>query len=288
MLAIAGSIARLEASSNSDLDLIITTTLCEDGAADSGTAIAWRNELCATLDMDAPNKKGVFSKPVCRSHIEKIAGEAGEHYDTVAKRALLVLESQWVYNETNYTSLLHGIIEAYSQDVRADHAKNFVFLLNDMTRYFRALCVNYQFTKSATEYGKWPIRNIKLRHSRVLMYFSMVAAIGSLSDEQSAEKVEALSQLIRAQPLKRLYVAYALAGDGGFDAFAICYDRFLSSLAMRSVRAELEGLEYEKRYDSTHFAELKDNSDQLSKELLRFYETRRNQWDPRFFEYMII
>lgn len=288
VLAVAGSLARLEASCNSDIDLIVATDPELSVANLDEDLISWRDSLCAALDMDAPNKKGVFAEPVSRSDLERVAGEAGEPYATTAKRALLILESKWVYNEEAYETLLSKITTEYAADVNADPNKNFVFLLNDITRYFRALCVNYQFTKTETEYGKWPIRNIKLRHSRVLMYFSMIAAIGCLSTDNSATKVDALGLLIRMSPLERLFVSYDLSSDGNFSVFAEYYNTFLESMAAIDVRTELEGLEYEKRYNSEHFSRLKKNSDELSTEILRFYDSRKDGWDQRFFEYMII
>lgn len=289
-LAIAGSLARMEASDQSDLDLIISLHPPGEGEdrPDPNPIMVWRDKLCADLELDPPNKNGVFQHPICRSHMATIAGRSGEPYEDVAKRILFLLESEWLYNQDNYDTLLLEIIDAYSEDVRRDPRKNFVFLLNDVVRFFRSLCVNYQFNKADTEDGKWPIRNVKLRHSRVLMYFSMVASIGALSRQHSEQKIDALKELIRMEPLRRLYVAYGLARDPGFFKVAGAYNTFLHLLAQKDVRAELAGLDYGDRYRSSAFAQLKANSDALSSELLRFYEARRREWDDRFFEYMII
>lgn len=289
-VAIAGSLARLEASDQSDLDLIISLHPSGPGEAapDPQPIMEWRDSLCDELKLDRPNQSGVFHNPICRSHLAKIAGRSGEPYEDVAKRILFLLESEWLYNQDNYDTLLGEVIDAYSEDVRRDPRKNFVFLLNDVVRFFRSLCVNYQFNKADTEDGKWPIRNVKLRHSRVLMYFSMVAAIGALSRQHTDQKIEALKELIRMEPLRRLYVAYGLARDPGFFKVAGAYNTFLHLLSQSSVREELAGLDYDKRYSSAAFAQLKANSDGLSSELLRFYEARRRDWDDRFFEYMII
>lgn len=289
-LAIAGSLARMEASDQSDLDLIMTLhPPSSDGTShDHAPIMTWRDKLCEGLSLDKPNRTGVFHKPICRAHIETIAGRSGEPYEDVAKRILFLLESQWLFNQDNYDTLLGTVIDAYAEDVARDPRKNFVFLLNDVVRFFRSLCVNYQFNKADTEDGKWPIRNVKLRHSRVLMYFSMIAAIGALSREHTMQKIEALKELIRMEPLRRLYVAYGLARDPGFFKVAGTYNTFLHLLSQQEIREELAGLEYEGRYNSPAFAQMKANSDALSSELLRFYEARRREWDDRFFEYMII
>ena len=288
MLAVAGSLARLEASTNSDLDLIMVTSGVCASQGGAGPAGLWRDQLCTDLGLEAPNKKGVFFAPEHRANLERIAGESGESYETVAKRALLILESRWVYNESIYISLVEKTIDCYSKDVFADSTKNFVFLLNDIIRYFRSLCVNYQHTKSEIEYGKWPIRNIKLRHSRVVMYFSMILVIGILSTVRDRDKIEALKRFIAMEPLRRIYNCYQLSGDAGFEVFGRHYAEFLEMLSQSAVRIDLEGLDYEMRYMSPHFSRLKDNSDELSIELMRFYDARRGSWDRRFFEYMIL
>jgi hypothetical protein len=257
-------------------------------AHDHGPVISWRAELCTAVGVEKPNPKGVFHHPICKSKIAAVAGRSGEPYEDVAKRILFLLESQWLYNQDNYDLLLSEVIDSYADDVRRDPRKNFVFLLNDVVRFFRSLCVNYQFTKADTEDGKWPIRNVKLRHSRVLMYFSMVAAIGSLSRDHTEQKIDALKDLIRMEPLRRLYVAYGLANDPGFFKVAGAYNTFLALLSQKAVRDELAGLDYDDRYKCPAFSQLKANSDALSSELLRFYEGRRREWDDRFFEYMII
>ncbi|MDE7539854.1 hypothetical protein [Gluconobacter sphaericus] len=285
-LAVAGSLARREASEVSDLDLIITT-ISSKPSPDTDILV-WRDELCDKLKIEKPNPVGVFATPICQTLIESISGGADEHYSSVAKRVLFLLESEWLFNETNYNALLNKIVDAYAIDVTADPRKNFVFLLNDVVRFFRALCVNYQHTKSETSDGKWPLRNVKLRHSRVLMYFSMIAAIGSLSRERSPQKIDALKILVKIPPLERLFVAYQLADDGAFYKVAGFYDTFLALLSNSEVREELKGLDYDDRYKSRYFAQLKANSDALSSELLRFYEARRQVWDDRFFEYMIL
>jgi len=136
--------------------------------------------------------------------------------------------------------------------------------------------------------GKWPIRNLKLRHSRVLMYFSMVAAIGSLSAADAPNKIPRLRALIAMPPLRRLHAAYQLSGDGGFDRVAELYNLFLERMADPGVRSQLLGLDYAARKDSALFRELRDNSGELATELARFYETRRQQWNPKFFEYMVL
>lgn len=287
VLAVAGSLARREASSLSDIDLIITIEQEDHDATDA--IIQWREALCARLEIERPNPNGVFHEPISRSRVQRIAGASDEPYHDTSKRILFLLESAPVANAGDYENLLDSIIDRYATDVAEDPTKNFVFLLNDVIRYFRLVCVNYQNQKTEeTANGKWPLRNVKLRHSRVLMYFSMVAAIGLLSRERGADKAAALKLLVRMHPLKRLFVAYQLADDPCFYRVAGLYDTFITLLSKEKTRNALRAVDYETRYDSSVFSQLKANSDAFAAELMRFYDARRGYWDERFFEYMIL
>jgi len=88
------------------------------------------------------------------------------------RRVLLLLESQALWNSTYFDELRSMLTEQYApMSRRRDEA--FRLLINDLIRYFRTICVNYHAVKG-DDPDKWPIRNIKLRHSRILMYTSLL------------------------------------------------------------------------------------------------------------------
>lgn len=62
----------------------------------------------------------------------------------------------------------------------------YVFLLNDLVRYFRTVCVNNQAT-SIREPHKRAIRNAKLRHSRIVMYCGLLFALARASGMRDAD-----------------------------------------------------------------------------------------------------
>jgi predicted nucleotidyltransferase len=285
-VAVAGSYARLEASTLSDFDVLVVLNNDTDQDKAHRTVL----DFIESKGHPAPNPKGVFAKPLTVENLMSVAGGTHETYGDLSRRILLLLESRPVYNKDKYDLLMEKLINTYASDVieqEGRKTKNFVFLLNDIIRYFRTICVNYQYTKEVTEWGKWPIRNIKLRHSRVLMYFSLVASLGVLSIHFEDDKVEVLSKLIEAEPLRRLYIAYNLAGDTGFFRVAGYYNVFLDSLNNDGVRKSLGQIDYNDRYASREFAILKANSDAFAAELLRFLDARRGAWSDRFFEYLV-
>jgi predicted nucleotidyltransferase len=290
-IAIAGSYGRLEANEHSDLDFIPVRRVMK--GADSLELDATIKEnlraLCTKANISSPNPNGIFARSVPAR--KQIADFSGSHEESVAdfgRRLLLLMESTCVFGDNDYSKLKLEILRKYGEDVQSDPRKNFVYLLNDTIRYFRTICVNYQWTKEKNEYGKWPIRNVKLRHSRVIMYFSMVAAIGHLSKYCEGDKVDVIFALLNLDPLLRLFVIYDLEGDQGYFRLAQFYDTFLRKMSEKSSRSDLANIEYPNRYESDVFASLKANSDGLSAELWRFLTGRMAHWEQRFFEYLIL
>jgi len=278
-----GSYARLEASSRSDLDILIVTR----GADNAGKMRDHVRRILRKLKLPLPNEKGVFASDCDEHELLAEVGGTKEKYETLSRRLLLLLESRALLNNRSYDKLVAKIVAEYAGDVMADSTKNFVYLLNDLIRYFRTICVNYQHSKGA-EWGKWLIRNIKLRHSRVLMYFSLVASLGELSRFEGDDKVEELKNYIGMTPLERLFKCYGKAGDTNFFRFAGACDVFLRYLSDEDSRSALAELEYDERYGDRNFASLKANSDAIAAELTRFFFARRGYWSERFFEYLII
>jgi predicted nucleotidyltransferase len=283
-LALAGSLGRMEASEESDADLIV---VLRDGTPEAvqGEVQAHLYALLERLCIPLPNPEGLFAQPCT---IETLCGQVGSFYEdikTVGKRLLLLLESQPVYEDKEYHNISQRILEKYSAHyTQEDPTKEWTFLLNDLIRYFRALCVNYQFTFD-TDNPKWALRNIKLRHSRLIMYGGMLALLGEASKERD-DKHELLRKGLCWTPLERLHHSYKQNNDHSFHRIAGHYNAFLYQLNQKEARDSLKGVSYQNRYDSTYYALLKANSDGLVAELLRFVLARRNQWSERFFEYL--
>ena len=279
-----GSYARLEASEVSDLDYLVVT--CDDDLDRDG-AIEIVLKVIDQLGIRPPNPKGVFQGVVRSQELFSGIGSKADGYDKLSRRLLHLLESRPLWGELAYRKNMCELMNEYGQDVAKDPRKNYVFLLNDLIRYFRTICVNYAYSKSE-EYEQWPIRNLKLRHSRVLMYLSLVAMLGVLSIYWHDDKNEKLEELVRLTPLERLFHAYKEVGDTGFYKAAGYYDVFLRIMSDRTTREILKGLKYEDRYGNHEFCVLKANSDALAAELARFLFDRKGVWSDRFYEYLIL
>ncbi len=278
-VAMAGSIGRLEASDQSDADYIMIVRKKEDGERNIGIM----NTYLRGLQLSTPNPKGVFATARTIDELISEAGTAGESLDILGKRMLLLLESRAVYSDAGYRETIDTVLNRYATYLMTEPTKEFVFLLNDLIRYFRFICVNYE-SNFRRENEKWCIRNVKLRHSRVVMYAGLLLLIGEASKQGA--KIEWLREQLSLTPLDRIAAVYKFNDDRSFARVAGLYNVFLSQLSKQEVREELN-VGYDSRYDNPAFSQLKANSDALVAELMRFVFSRRGVWSERFFEYLI-
>lgn len=305
-IAAAGSLGRMEACNDtSDADLIIV--LSDDIKLNTETVNKEAQEAydqvwqCLNdIQLDKPKSDGVFSTPTNKTELLNLIGDAKkENYKVFAKRLLLLLETQLIYNNEEYDNLLSSIIDKYAEGyIKEDSKKEWTFLLNDLIRYFRSIAVNYQWSFE-NDPVKWRIRNIKLRHSRLVMYGGLLMLLGEASKERQ-DKINWLKTHLTKTPLERIAWVYEQNKDYNFQRIAGFYNVFLSYLNKPEVREKLKdnsssnintngqvNSSYQERYKDPDFSHLKANSDGLISEFIRFIFDRRGAWTERFFEYLI-
>lgn len=297
-IAAAGSLGRMEACQGiSDGDLIIVLSddiPCDGQVAEKLYQDVWQaiQPICSQEKIEKPKPEGLFGQATTCQQLLKEMGNANESLNIFGRRLLLLLETQPIYNKEEYDTLISQVLDTYASGyVGSDARKEWTLLINDLIRYFRSLAVNYQWDFERAK-DKWLIRNIKLRHSRTLMYSGLLFLLGEASKERE-DKVVWLKDKLKMTPLERLDWVYYSNSDWSFFRIAGCYNTFLHSLNQTELRRKLNigpqenPSEYRNRYEIPEFSALKANSDGLSAELLRFVMSRRNIWTERFFEYLI-
>jgi hypothetical protein len=96
-----GSYARREASSHSDIDYI----LVDDTPGASATPPQWAKEverIVPTIVPIAPSEGGAFAKLVARDEVLRNLGGGKDTNETLTRRLLLLLEGEWLTNETGF------------------------------------------------------------------------------------------------------------------------------------------------------------------------------------------
>ena len=181
-----GSLARREATDNSDLDAFFMLSHSE-GKRPIGR-IRDVKILNAVLEAADENKfpdfsnDGVYLKFLHIDDVLKHIGRREDDYvNAFTARMLMMLESSWLYNEKVFVNFRNKIIKFYFDDFH-DHSKDFmpIFLINDILRFWRTLCLNYESgrqwrsEKDELKRAKGHLDNLKLKFSRLNICFSFI------------------------------------------------------------------------------------------------------------------
>lgn len=292
-VGIAGSLARMEATAESDCDLVVVLNRDVDPESEAGRrafASVWKglHSLC----LEAPETTGIYAGPVSLSQLldPKTIGKVSEDQRVFGSRILFLLELQPVWGEAAFRDLGRQIVDRYADHyIALDQSKQWSYLLNDLVRYFKSLCQTYMFAELADD-QRWRLRNLKARHSRLLIYTGLLFLLGE-SSRSTTEKQSWLADRLTWTPLERLAACHAEYGDDQFRVLAACMDRFVSAMNTPGFRQSLSGTDDPAsplaRESNPQFQELKRNGDTFLAELLRFALARRGDWDERFFEYWL-
>jgi hypothetical protein len=87
-----------------------------------------------------------------------------------------MLEGRVIFGDRKYEELVEKVVQNYFRDNKGKKNYRPLFLLNDLLRYWRTLCLNYEDTRSDPN-RKWRKKNLNLRFSRLSTVFSTVALL---------------------------------------------------------------------------------------------------------------
>lgn len=214
-----GSFGRLEASSNSDLDLFIVglnNSYGLGGPTESRLSnldsICVRAELIdASRRLKLPEFDG-DGKYLNHYSVDDLVRNVGTPEDdaenTLTGRLLLFLESKPLLGEKVYHQVIEEVIVTYWRDYE-DHKTNFIpaYLTNDILRLWRTFCVNYEArTQTAPEEKriKRKVKNYKLKHSRMLTCYSALLYLLGVLRQEGTVSVEHAAKMSLHTPIDRL------------------------------------------------------------------------------------
>ncbi len=208
-----GSFGRLEACKHSDLDLLFFHPGTESDTPvshiEKTLVDAALIKVCRDLSLPEFDGDGRFLGVHYLGDVKNLLGGPDDDYrNHFTARMLLLLESRWIYNEQQYDSIVQGVIASYFRDYD-NHDLDFSprFLVNDIMRFWKTLCLNYEHRRNRPEdfsKNKNHLANLKLKFSRLLTCFSTIAV---LSTNLGVIKPEELFDLVHHAPLHRLRLA---------------------------------------------------------------------------------
>ena len=227
----AGSLARMEVGANSDLDLFVT--------ADEADALRSRlfqitlfsdlMKINEQLSFPPFSNDGEYLKVYFMKDMKSRTGSRFDDSENLfTARMLLMLESQPIAHEQIYRKHLGEIMMHYYRDRSAAMRFRPLFLLNDLLRYWRTLCLNYEERRHDPN-QPFRKKNINLKFSRMLTVFSLVLPLIADSTERSVDKAVALCT---RTPLERFADGLDLLNDSGLSDrwrnILDIYEEFLS------------------------------------------------------------
>ena len=273
----AGSLARMESGKKSDLDLFVTA-FGNDELRKRLFQITLFSELMAInerLGFPPFSNDGEYLKLYFMEDLKKHAGSPRDDSENLfTTRMLLMLESQPIVHEDIYREHLSAILELYYPDRKATSPFKPIFLLNDLLRYWRTMCLNYEERRHDTD-RPFRKKNVNLKFSRMLTVFGTVLPLIA----EPADSVSKVEILCKKTPLQRLATGLDLLGDDQLanrwrDILDV-YDEFLS---------------WKERDDVEHFlTEQKEYVNQQAWEFSSFlYEALTNKNVPDEFRHYLI
>jgi predicted nucleotidyltransferase len=311
-LVLFGSYARHEVVGGSDYDW----ALLVDGVADvrHGEQARRIDAALKAAGLTPPGASGTFGNMVY-SHdlVHHIGGSADSNFN-LTRRMLMLLESRphafgagGIEVSRPWNNVVANILARYFEEevhFSSTGGSNRVprFLLNDLTRYWRTICVDYAAKHREQDGRKWALRNAKIRLSRKLLYAAGLAfCLGcelrppnrlhpDLFDPDSTPDTEAFraSALRFAQtppleylaafvdsfvedPDRRKVIARRIFG---------AYNEWLLLLDDTEARRALDALRHDQAADSPHFQKVRALGSEFASGLRQLFFNRDTDPDP--------
>ncbi|TPI86490.1 hypothetical protein [Mesorhizobium sp. B2-8-9] len=257
-LVVNGSLARKETVDGSDFDAFVVQK--------SGSTAAAKELWQAAHDaagLKKPGSTGIFGENSVSNYEDTLynIGGSSDSNEKITQRMLLILESMPIGDINSYFGLVHSMLRRYISDLITDHQLS-LFLLNDIIRYYRTICVDFEF-KTEEDNKPWGIRNIKLVFSRKLIYFSGLLICAETAQRSAIQKREICYNLIKKTPIERMLLVLR---EDAFEPLTY-YSEFLKNMANKEVREHLEGRDKEEVRRSELFRSLKNDGHHFSMSL---------------------
>ena len=240
----AGSLARCETGRASDLDIFMIGH--RTGRTGRERSVSRLHELRAFAELISLNEElqlqpfsgdGQYLKI---HELQDLIGGTGSPDDDsenlFTTRLLLILESQPLIAEELYRLAVKEVLDMYFRDGVGRKSFRPLFILNDILRYWRTLCLNYEQTRHS-EGKPWWKRNLNLKFPRKLTVFSTVLCIVATRMATAEDFLTVASKT----PMERLAFALDRMGDQSLlCAFVEVLDDYEDFLAAKS-HNELDG-----------------------------------------------
>ncbi|MGE4428276.1 MAG: hypothetical protein AB7G37_17620 [Solirubrobacteraceae bacterium] len=269
-VVLMGSWGRHERTSGSDDDFLV---LVEGDRREVRPRVEDLNRVLGHGEAK-PGAQQTFGAQVFVEPLVRHIGLDDDSNRNLTRRMLLVLESLPVVGTEAYRDAFTRVVDGYV----AGHAKDFRpprFLLNDLIRYWRTICVDFA-GKAREEEHKWGVRNAKLRLNRKLLFAGGLVPVLLCHEHRADHQQSFLVEQLQAPPTDRLAAAFLRfdAADSGVRALG-AYDRWIGMLDDPGTRAHLTALTRSRAADDPVFRDVRRLAKEFEQGLLALlFETR--------------
>ena len=267
-VVVFGSWARDELTEGSDDDwaVVVGREFAEDDL-DVERAVALARQHLGG-DERAPGSQAVFGVPFEVNGLVTHVGLDADTNRNLTRRMLLLLESRELAGSV-HAECWRTVLERYLRfGIKNNRPPR--FLLNDLVRYWRTICVDFEGKHADTggEDPKWVTRNAKLRTSRKLLFAGGLVSILLCHLRQEEQMRDFLTDWLTATPADRLAAAFVHydAVDEGARTFA-AYDRWIAIMQDPARRAALKELRAATRDGSALWQEIRGVGEELQRGL---------------------
>lgn len=280
-----GSLARLEATAESDFDHLVLATGLPVGSDDALLLLdAADNLRTQWATEDASGKAGAVNKPGasgvfgCAVGAFDLVHQIGLQEDTnhsLTRRMLLLEESVSLLDQAVHRSVMEATLSRYLELDGSQPNRVPRFLLNDVTRYWHTITVDYQ-AKARVGVNESGLRYIKLIIPRKILFAGTVMSLllCGKPGRHCATTADLLGQFAMT-PLERLVQAMPDADEPIKEAMRGIIDIadfYLSKSKDKEWRETIKRASKTAR--CTEFDEMRDRANELQK----FLETIFFDW----------
>ena len=224
-----GSLARGDVGKHSDLDLFVVASDLERKISrlEELKILSGLIDVNSKLGYESFSNDGEFLKIYSETQMITALGAPRDDAENLfTSRMLLLLESHAVCNDMQYEKFLDDIISHYFRDSRGKRQFRPLFILNDILRWWRTVCLNYELVRDDNT-KPWRKKNINLKFSRMITVFGTVLPLIAMP----VQHAEDLKKLMTMTPLERFSSGLDLLHDSemidNFEIFLNSYEQFL-------------------------------------------------------------
>lgn len=265
VVAALGSVGRYEALDASDLDIM--PIVVDDEILNKELDAALRKAVQDALGVKVSAGEDLTQRTaVADLKNPEYIGTDDDSTSRLSRRIMALTESAVAGGKLSLDEVRREILETYHAADRTSgrHVHSFC---NDIARYYRTLCIEYK-AKVDVHSKDWGTRNMKLRHSRKLWYFSSMLACAATADRRDDAAKRVLVELAKS-PVDRIVDAVSANSERALPIagqLLESYAWFLEFMATPEHREALAAVGHADRYKPAlrnPFPVLKYNSDLL-------------------------